>query len=293
MEQVIFPDSAIAGLWTTVVLCILTPILFFVFYFMSKKAKLSSYFIGTGVSLLLIVVGRTVVDMFFLVLLGLQGLFDSNVHPVYAALYAAVVNGFLIQFSTYIALRYTMGDRIEKENMFFMVLGKSGLYCFIYGGVSAITYLAIAYTVNGSGIEAYLSSITDTAQRASQASVIALQAAEPVYRIILDGVSQVAAMCMHIALGVFIYTGLHEPKDILPAETLKRMKNDPAATPPFVIYRRLMVPLAIILQILAYLPLFLLQMGFFTGAAPVVIVLDILYMTIVCLACHKIYSDLK
>ncbi|MBO6108170.1 MAG: YhfC family intramembrane metalloprotease [Eubacterium sp.] len=293
MEPVFFPQSSITALWITLVMCLLIPILMFVFYLGTKKAKLSSYFIGTGVSLLIVILGRNIIDMFFLVLLGLDPLFDADVHPVYSALYAAVVNGTLIQISTYIALRYTMGDRIEKENMFFMTMGKAGLYCLIYGGVSTITYIAIAYTVNSGGIDAYLSTIEDAAVRESQRAVIALQAAEPAFQIILDGVSQIAAMCLHIALGVLIYCGLHEPKDILTDEALKVIKKDPSSAPPYIAFRGFMVPFAVILQILSLLPIFLLQVGFFADLAPLVIVFDIVCIAAVCIVCHKIYTELK
>ena len=296
MNEIVFSQSSITALWIITALCLLVPIVFFVVYFYSKKARLSSFFIGTGMALLIVIAGRSILDMFFLLMLGLDNIFDSNEHPIYAALYASVLNGFLIQFSTYLALRFAMGDKTEKENMFFMTIGKSGLYCLVYGGVSAISYLAIAYTVNGSGIENYLSSIADTASREAQRATVALQAAESAVQIVLDGLLQISAMCTHIALGTLVYVGLHQAKDILQADMLPEKKNadaDTSGLPWFVRYRGLMLPLAIVLQIISFIPVFLLQMGFFTDIAIVIIVLTLIYMAFVCVFCHKVYKQLK
>ena len=296
MNEIVFSQSSITALWIITALCLLVPIVFFVIYFYSRKARISSFFIGTGMALLIVIAGRSILDMFFLLMLGLNNIFDSNEHPIYAVLYASVLNGFLIQFSTYLALRFAMGDKTEKENMFFMTIGKSGLYCLVYGGVSAISYLAIAYTVNGSGIENYLSSIADTASRETQRAAVVLQAAEPAIQIVLDGLLQIGAMCTHIALGTLIYAGLHQAKDILPADMLPEKKNadaDTSGLPWFVRYRRLMLPLAIVLQIISFIPVFLLQMGFFTDIAIVIIVLTLIYMAFVCVFCHKVYKQLK
>ena len=104
MNEIVFSQSSITALWIITALCLLVPIVFFVVYFYSKKARLSSFFIGTGMALLIVIAGRSILDMFFLLMLGLDNIFDSNEHPIYAVLYASVLNGFLIQFSTYLAL---------------------------------------------------------------------------------------------------------------------------------------------------------------------------------------------
>lgn len=292
MNQTLFSDGQITVFTVFLAISVLVPIVIFVWYNMKKKAKLVSFFIGC-LGLLLMLGARYVLDMFFVTMIGLGDYLNPQIHPVYTALYAAFINGFLMVLSSRLILRFAMDGREGRENALFMLIGKAGIYMVMYGAVTELTYMTVARTVNDLGMDKYLSSITDQSVRAAQKTAVEALAARPVAEVISEGLLQVVIYVLHIALGILIYMGVHKSKDVLSDAKLEAIKKEGRDLTWYDKRREGLMSLAVIVQVVGMLPLSFLQVGMLTDYAVILLCFDILFTSAVGFVCYTMYKQLK
>ncbi len=292
MNEVIFSDGQITVFTVLLAVSVLVPIVVFVWYNMRKKAKLMSFFIGC-LGLLLMLGARYVLDMFFVSMLGLGEYLNPEVHPVYTALYAAIINGILMALSTRLILRFAMEGKSGRENAFFMLVGKAGIYMVMYGAVTELTYMTVARTVNEMGMDKYISSITDESVRAGQRAAVEALATRPVAEVISEGLLQVTIYVLHIALGILIYMGVHKAKEVFSESKLEEIKKEGRDIAWYDRRREGMMSLAVILQVIGILPLSFLQVGIATDFAVILLGFEILFTSAVGFVCYTIYKQLR
>ena len=293
MSNVMFSSEQITAFIVVLTLCVLVPVFLFVRYYMTKKPRLSSFFIGC-LGAILLVGGKYLFDMIFIMLLDLGGYINPSVHPVWTAIYVAAESSILMTLITWLLLRYGMEGRQGRENAFFMLIGKGAVYVIAYGATSAATYLSVALTVNQGGLDAYLKSITDASARSTQQTAITALAARPVAEIVSEGLLFLVVMVIQLAAGVLIYMAMHKTKDILTKEKLayirKKEKQDLAW------YEKRtggLIPLAVILQFLVILPLTVLQVGLAQDYAIILLIADCLLTLAAGFACYTVFKQLN
>lgn len=265
--EIVFTGEAVRAMIMSAVLCLIIPLIFLGWYKAKKDVALSSFFIGIAFSFLFTFLGRSILDRIFLIGFGLGGFLDITVHPVYVALYSALLSGFLAQFSSFIALKYCMKSRTGRENAFLLGLGKGGFECIIYGGITNITNIIMALLINAFGVEDYFNRLDIPAEEAAvQRSAIATQAAVPAASIMSDGVLQFLAMCLHAALVILVYIALTHREAFF------------------------YLPAAIVLQIIGYIPIYLNQVDVLTSR-PVTMGITTAYIFAILVISYRLYHS--
>lgn len=292
MKDALFSDGQITVFTVLLAISVLIPIFLFVWYNMKKKAKLISFFIGC-LGLILMLGARYLLDMFFITMLGLGEFLRPEVHPVYTALYAAIINGILMVLSTRLILRFAMDGREGKENALFMLIGKAGIYMIMYGAVTELTYMSVGRTVNDMGLDKYISSMADESIRATQRTAVEALAARPVAEVISEGLLQVVIYVLHIALGILIYMGVHKSKEVLSDAKIEAIKKEGRDLAWYDKRREGMMSLAVIIQVVGILPLSFLQVGLLTDYAVILLGFEILFASAIGFVCYTIYKQLR
>ncbi|MCH5264310.1 MAG: YhfC family intramembrane metalloprotease [Lachnospiraceae bacterium] len=267
--DIAFTGGAVQAMIMSAVLCFIVPLIFLGYYKAKKDVKLSSFFIGIAFSFLFTFVGRSVLDWVFLLGFGLGNLLNLANHPVYVAVYSAVLSGFLAQIGSYIALKYCMKSRPGKENAFLLGLGKGGFECMIYGGIANIANVIMALLINAFGVEDYFARLGIPAEEAAaQQSAIAAQAAIPASSILSDGTLQFLAMWLNVALTILVYVALTN-KDCF-----------------------YYLPAAILLQIIGYVPIYLSQVGVLTSLT-ITMGITVGYIFAILVLVYRLYQSEK
>ncbi len=292
MSGTLFADGQIVAFTVLLAISVLVPIIMFVWYYMKKKAKLASYFIGF-VGTVLMVAGKYLLDTFFVSMLGLGEYLDPKIHPVYTALYAAVTTGLLMIISTYVIMKFAMDGREGKENALLLLIGKAGLYLVMYGAVTELTYMSVANTVNDMGLDKYISQLSDPAIRDSQRIAVQALASRPVMEIVTEGILQVLLFVLHIALGILVYMRMHKSKDVLSNEKLEHIKKEGRDIAWYEKRREGMLSLAIIVQVLSLIPFCLLQVNIGIDLAILYLLADIILALAAGFGSYAMYKQLK
>lgn len=245
--------------------CTLLPLIYLGYFRAKTGAKLSSFFIGIGFSVLFSFFGEYLINIILLIGLGLGKFVNVSTHPVYAAVYYSITAGLMAELGSFVALKYCMKSRPGKENAFAFGLGKGGFECIIYGGIVYITNIVLALFVNSFGADGYLKRLgVPETELVSQRNSIAELAAIPTEAHLLDGSQRILALCLQTALAILVYM----------AVTYK---------PYFKFF-----PIAIALHILGYLPLYLKEVKLVTNTA-LIMTLTLVYTFAVLVFAYRLY----
>lgn len=261
-----FSSNTISIMILIAATCTLLPLIYLGYFKAKNGAKLSSFFIGIGFSILFSFIGEAVFNALILFGFGLASFLRRDIHPVYTALYYSVVSGILAQTGSYIALKYCMKKNPGKENAFVFGLGKGGFECIIYGGVVYITNIILALMVNAFGADGYLTKLgIPETELATRRENIASLASLSTDTMLLDGSERLLALLLHTALAIFVYLAVSHSS---------RYSS--------------LFPAAILLHIIGYIPVYLSQTGILTNST-LTIVLLLLYSFIVLVAAYRLY----
>lgn len=230
-----FSSQSITSMIAVALLCTVVPFAFLGYYKAKTDVKVSSFFIGMGFYFLFALVAEALFNS--IVLRPLSGVLNRSVHPVYYALYGAVIAGVFEETGKYIGLKKCMANRPGKENAFLFGVGHGSFETIAYGSSLFMGNIVIAFMVNSFGIDGYFEKlgITEHIEEQTQAihSLIAISPIENV----ASGVERVLALVFQASLTIFIYLAINHVK-------LKPL-----------------FPIAIILHIIGYLPTYLSQVG--------------------------------
>lgn len=262
-----FSSESIGIMVFVAAVCTLLPLIYLGYFKAKTGAKLSSFFIGIGFSVLFSFLGEYLVNIILLISLGLGKIIHPSIHPVYAAIYYSITAGVMAELGSYIALRYCMKSRPGKENAFAFGLGKGGFECIIYGGIVYITNIILALFVNAFGVDNYLQrlGIPET-ELATQRDSIASLANIPKELHLLDGSTRVLALIMQAALAILVYM----------AVTYK---------PYFKFF-----PIAIVLHIIGYLPMYLKEVKLLNNTT-LIMSITIIYTFLIAAFAYRLYHN--
>lgn len=248
MNQLIadqFSSESITSMVVVALLCTAIPFLF-LGYYKSKtktKTKLSSFFIGMAFYIVFAFFG----EQFFHVLvfrgLSLSGFLTPSNHPVYYAVYGAVVAGIFQETGKYIGLKKCMNSRQGRENAFLFGFGHGSFEAIAYGSSLTMGNIAIAFLVNSFGIDGYFEKLDITGENAvAQEEAIRQLIAIPPSDHVAAGTERLLALVFQTSLAIFIFLAIQHKE-------LKRL-----------------FPIAIVLHIIGYLPTNLTNVGILSNA---------------------------
>lgn len=234
MNTITFSGATINAWIFSIFLCVVAPLCFLWYFKKRTGAKVISFLIGVAFSLLFSFIVYIIVNIIFLQVLGLAFLFRSDNHPVFTILYDAVTAGLMAYTGCFVGLKYAMKKHPNQDNALLFGLGMGGFECTMNCGTVYITNIIAALFINSIGSDEYFSKLKlSTAELEKTYSSFATLASTPSHTYIINATYFLLLLCVHTALAVLLYQALKKPE------------------------AKHLLPLALILQILSYVPIYL------------------------------------
>lgn len=267
MNNIVFSSSSIQGIIFSTFLTILVPICYLWYYKKKTGAKVSSFFVGITFSLLFSFIGTSLLNTIVLSVLGAGTFLNAHVHPIYSSLYASFSAGLMAAIGSYVGLKYAMKTRTGINNAVVFGVGKGGLECILNGGTIYITNLIAALLINSIGSEEYFKKLgLQGEELAETKALFAEQAAIPAFSYIMDATYLLIALCLHVALAIFIEQAIRNIK------------------------ARYFFPLAIGLHILGYIPMYISKQSGFQNSM-LILSISVVYTFVVCISSYRLYRS--
>ena len=166
--------------------------------------------------------------------LSLSSVLNRSIHPVYYAVYGAVLAGIVEETGKFVGLKYMMKKNPDKQNALLFGLGHGGLEALAYGSSLFMGNFVLALLVNSLGVDEYFNKLGITGEKlVEQKNNLAALMAIPTSEYVAYGIERVFLLALQIALTILVFMAVNNRK-------LKPM-----------------FPIAILLHIIAYMPSYL------------------------------------
>lgn len=237
-----FSGQALSSMIVIAFLCTVIPFLFLAYYRSKTKTWVSSFFVGMAFYWLFAMIAEGLFNMIMFRWLSLSSVLDRSNHPVYYAIYGAVVAGLFEETGKYVGLRVWIKSHPGKQSAFLFGIGHGSFEAIAYGSSLFMGNIIIAFMVNAFGIDGYFEKLGisgDLAVSQKQA-IYELMAITPVENA-AAGVERMLALVFQASLTIFIFLAISNKK------------------------LKFLFPIAIALHIIGYVPTYLTQVGILHG----------------------------
>lgn len=235
-----FSNESVTAMLIVALTCTAVPFIFLGYYRSKKKVKISSFFIGMAIYFLFALIGEGLFNIIIFRGLSLSAFLNRVDHPVYYALYGAVVAGVFEETGKYVGLKKWMKSRPGKENAFLFGVGHGSFETVAYGSSLFMGNIIIALMVNSFGVDGYLEKLGITGETAErQKEMIYQLMAIPTVENAAAGIERILALIFQTSLTIFVFLSLNHEK------------------------LKYLFPIAVVLHIIGYLPTYLTQVGVF------------------------------
>ncbi len=202
-NEFMFSQALVNGMLTVVVVCILLPVFYLIFYTFKKKINLVSVVLG--------ILG------FFVFGYLLSGLLLGNIAPkdsaadnpaMYTALRSicvAVVEGG----GALAAMWFLRRREDDISSPISYALGYPLIDMLLVGGANSFVRMAEAYTVNTKGLDEVLASVEGEAVEVLRNDLFALAETEP-YVYFLSAIDYICIFCMFAAICRIMWYAIHD-----------------------------------------------------------------------------------
>lgn len=239
-----FSGQAMSSMIVIALICTAVPFIFLGYYRAKTGAKISSFFIGMVFYFLTAFVAEGALNYLVFGILPLQSVLNRYTHPVMYAVYGAVIAGIFEELGKYIGLRYCMKDRPGKQNAFLFGMGHGGFETIAYGSSLFMGNIFIALIVNNFGVDGYFEKLGIQGESVAEQKklIYDLMAIQPIENI-AAGTERLLALVLQASLTVLLYISIQNEK------------------------KKFLLPAAILLHIIGYLPTYITQVGIIKSLA--------------------------
>ena len=228
-ESIVIGENGIPSLIVTIIMMIVIPVAFFVYWRKKHKPQTKiSYLIAGAVGF--IVSARVLELGVHLVCIVADNPVSRfiNGNTVAFVLYGIIMAGVFEECGRYIVLKYIMKKNRTPENAILYGIGHGGIEILAVLLPSMILYLVIAVLFSAGNIENALSTLNITEQTAAAALPSVQAAAAFDYGMMaMNVIERLFAMLVHIGLSVIVYYGVCNAKKVcLPGAIVLHMLVD-------------------------------------------------------------------
>ncbi len=241
-ENIVIGKSSIPSLIITVILMIVIPLVFFVWWRRKYKEQTRISWLIAGAAGF--IVSARVLELgahYFCIVADNPVSRFINGNTAAFVLYGIVMAGIFEECGRHIILKYIMKKNRTRENAVLYGIGHSGIEILAVILPSMITYLAIAVLFSAGDTESALKALNITEETAAAALPSVQAAASYGYALaVMNVIERLFAMLVHIGLTVIVYYGVRNAKKIcLPIAVILHMLVDTFPA----LYQRGIVPL--------------------------------------------------
>lgn len=237
-----FSGQALTSMIVIAFLCTVIPFLFLAYYRSKTKTQVSSFFVGMFFYLLFAMIAEGLFNWIMFRGFSLSGVLDRSNHPVYYAIYGAVVAGLFEETGKYVGLRVWMKSHPGKQSAFLFGIGHGSFEAIAYGSSLFMGNIIIAFMVNAFGIDGYFEKLGISGELAAsqKQAIYELIAITPLENT-ASGVERMLALVFQASLTIFIFLAISNKK------------------------LKFLFPIAVALHIIGYIPTYLTQVGILHG----------------------------
>lgn len=241
-ENIVIGKSSIPSLIITVILMIVIPLVFFVWWRRKYKEQTRISWLIAGAAGF--IVSARVLELgahYFCIVADNPISRFINGNTAAFVLYGIVMAGVFEECGRHIILKYIMKKNRTRENAVLYGIGHSGIEILAVILPSMITYLAVAVLFSAGDTESALKALNITEETAAAALPSVQVAASYGYALaVMNVIERLFAMLVHIGLTVIVYYGVRNAKKIcLPIAVILHMLVDTFPA----LYQRGIVPL--------------------------------------------------
>lgn len=228
-EKIVIGKSAIPSLIITVILMLVIPVIFFIYWRKKHKQQTKiSYLIAGAVGF---IVSARVLELgvhYFCILADNPVSRFINGNTVAFVLYGIIMAGVFEECGRYIVLKFIMKKNRTRENAILYGIGHGGIEILAVILPAIITYLAVAVLFSAGNMENALSTLNITEETAAVALPSVQTAAAFDYGMMaMNVIERLFAMLLHIGLTVIVYYGVVNAKKVcLPLAIILHMLMD-------------------------------------------------------------------
>ena len=241
-ENIVIGKSSIPSLIITVILMIVIPLVFFVWWRRKYKEQTRISWLIAGAAGF--IVSARVLELgahYFCIVADNPVSRFINGNTAAFVLYGIVMAGIFEECGRHIVLKYIMKKNHTRENAVLYGIGHGGIEILAVILPSMIMYLAIAVLFSSGDTESALKALNITEETAAAALPSVQAAASYGYALaVMNVIERLFAMLVHIGLTVIVYYGVRNAKKIcLPIAVILHMLVDTFPA----LYQRGIVPL--------------------------------------------------
>lgn len=241
-EDIVFSKNSIPSLIMTVIMMIVIPVAFFVFWRRKYKQKTNiSYLFAGAVGFLISARVLELGTHYFCIIDDNTVSRFINGNKIAYVLYGTIMAGVFEECGRHIVLKHVMKKNRSRENGILYGIGHGGIEVLAVLLPTMITYLIVAVLFSQGDLEKALASLKITESTASAALPAVKTAAAFDYTMMaMNVIERILAMFLHIGFTVIVFYGVINAKIIcLPAAILLHMLADTFPA----LYQRDLVPL--------------------------------------------------
>lgn len=229
-----FSKNSMMGMVIVALVCMGIPFIALAYMKTKTGAKISSFLKGLLFYALFAFGVSGLINILLLGGLSLSSVLNRSIHPVYYAVYGAVLAGIVEETGKFVGLKYMMKKNPDKQNALLFGLGHGGLEALAYGSSLFMGNFVLALLVNSLGVDEYFNKLGITGEKlVEQKNNLAALMAIPTSEYVAYGIERVFLLALQIALTILVFMAVNNRK-------LKPM-----------------FPIAILLHIIAYMPSYL------------------------------------
>lgn len=204
------PMANIIGIIVSFIISVGLPIALCIIVRQKTKARISSFFIGAATFFVFALILEQIMHV---VVLGATGTTLTGNIWLYA-LYGGLAAGIFEETGRYLAMKLCMKKNLNKQNAIMYGVGHGGIEAILLVGLSCISNLVVAITINSGVLTADLlkKSGLDVSTYQLAVSQLAELGTTPAWQFYMGGVERIAAIVFHISLSYLVYLAVKEKK---------------------------------------------------------------------------------
>ena len=241
-EKIVIGKNSIPSLSITVILMIVIPAIFFIYWRRKHKKQTTIAYLIAGAIGFIVSARLLELGVHYFCILA-DNPVSRLIHgsTIAYVLYGTVMAGVFEECGRHVVLKYIMKKNRTRENAVLYGIGHGGIEILAVLLPNMITYLVIAVLFSQGGAENALRSLKITTETAAAAFSSVQAAATFDYGMMAaNSIERLLAMLLHIGLTVIVYYGvINAKKAYLPAAVLLHMLMDTFPA----LYQRSVVPL--------------------------------------------------
>lgn len=203
------PSASIVGMIFTLLISVAVPVAAFIIAALKWKGKagISSFFIGAASFVLFAMVLERILHT---IVFRFAGTLFTN-HIFLYALYGGLAAGLFEETGRFLAMKYCIRDRLNRENAILYGIGHGGAEAILIVGLTYVNNLTYSLLINSGTLPSLLSTYDEGTRQTIMTQLDALGTTAG-YQFYMAGVERISAMLLHVVLSYLVYLAIRNHK---------------------------------------------------------------------------------